>query len=175
MQSSLGAHEIVKAGGSLVGHSVGEAAVLKRGGVAGRYKMAPVRNCCTLARTVHCQGRPGGSERLWPAPAACVQSWRGGFLSPSWCTALAETHHGKKQQEHVPRMPLRTAHWPLCLLLSTHPHTAFAYSPAIHPDFPESQASHTVPYTDCKQTKPSPRKVTEIKCVIVLRDTLIVY
>lgn len=30
-------------------------------------------------------------------------------------------------------------------------------------------------YTDCEQTKPSPRKVTEIKCVIVLRDTLIVY
>lgn len=36
-------------------------------------------------------------------------------------------------------------------------------------------ATDLIPYPDREQAKPSPRKVAEIKCVIVLRDTLIVY
>lgn len=52
--------------------------------------------------------------------------------------------------------------------------------PALHIALTSLQVSHhhelaTVPYTECEQTKPSPYKVAEIKCVIVLRDTLIVY
>lgn len=69
--------------GSLAGYCVGEAAVLKTGGVVGRHRQVTLaRNCGAHQPGPHSAGDdevPLVPGHLWPAPAARVQILEKGF------------------------------------------------------------------------------------------------